>query len=182
MDLDAPTVNLSPAFQQLFTLLKNAFPKEPLPRFRLLIYVRLLEDLDPPKLLQAVARLLAKARFFPQAAEIREEYFEGELDAPQASEAWCEVCSQIGAVGRYGKPHFENPLAQKAVQALGWTTLCDSEKIGIERAHFLRIYESLLKRAVDDLKAPLWAQTHRQKLRLQQGGAWIKDLLPPPQG
>jgi len=61
-------------------------------------------------------------------------------------EAWAEVLGAIRIVGSYGSPKFSDSLIKKAVNCIGWRHLCLSENIEIQRAHFLKIYESLSKR------------------------------------
>jgi hypothetical protein len=73
-------------------------------------------------------------------------------EIPQAGEAWGEVLRKIQTVGSYGAPQFSSQVIQKAVDCIGWKTLCMSENIAIERAHFLKIYETFEKRQrIDDL-------------------------------
>jgi len=61
-------------------------------------------------------------------------------------EAWAEVLGAISGIGFYGSPKFSDSLIKKAVNCIGWRHLCLSENIEIQRAHFLKIYESLSKR------------------------------------
>jgi len=68
-----------------------------------------------------------------------------------AGEAWGEVIKQIGKVGSWGTPVFSDPLIRRAVDCLGWSCLCSSEDIMVERAHFLKIYESIVERNKMDL-------------------------------
>lgn len=63
-----------------------------------------------------------------------------------AGEAWAEVLREIGRVGSWGKPKFSDPLIQDAVDCIGWNSICSSEEIMIERAHFLKIYDSIAAR------------------------------------
>lgn len=63
-----------------------------------------------------------------------------------AAEAWGEVICQVESIGYYGKPVFSTPIIEKAVKCVGWRNICMSENIGVERAHFMRAYESLIDR------------------------------------
>ena len=72
-----------------------------------------------------------------------------------SGEAWEEVIEQIRKTGYAGKPEFKDQLTAKAVEAIGWQTLCNSDKIAVDRAHFLRIYESYIGRAKEqNVKLP----------------------------
>lgn len=63
-----------------------------------------------------------------------------------AGEAWGLVRAAIGSLGSYGYPKFDDPLIDRAVLAVGWKDMCLSENPSVERAHFLKIYESLCER------------------------------------
>ena len=67
-------------------------------------------------------------------------------DAPGAAEAWQQVRIQVQRVGPYHQPRFSHPRIAEAVNVIGWRTLCDSEEIRIERAHFLKAYDALTLR------------------------------------
>lgn len=60
-----------------------------------------------------------------------------------AGEAWGKVLKEVSRTGSYGIPQFENKLIQKAVDCVGWKSICQSECIGVERGHFLKVFESL---------------------------------------
>lgn len=63
-----------------------------------------------------------------------------------ATEAWGEVLKWVSKVGSYGKPEFSDETVAKAVECIGWRDICSSENVGVERAHFMRAYESLVNR------------------------------------
>jgi hypothetical protein len=60
-----------------------------------------------------------------------------------AGEAWAEVLCEVKRVGSWGNPKFKDGLVQKAVDCIGWQAICSSESIMVERAHFLKIYDSI---------------------------------------
>ena len=62
---------------------------------------------------------------------------------PSAAEAWEEVEQQICAAGIYKPPVFSSELVRRAARAIGWLQLCSSENPAADRAHFLRLYESM---------------------------------------
>jgi len=63
-----------------------------------------------------------------------------------AGEAWAEVLQQVSKTGSYGVPKFSSEAIKKSVEAVGWRQICLSEMPGVERAHFLKIYETIALR------------------------------------
>ena len=70
-------------------------------------------------------------------------------------EAWGEVRREVKRVGYMGKPKFSGALVQKAVDCMGWVNICSSENSSVERAHFLKIYETLINREKHETQASL---------------------------
>jgi hypothetical protein len=56
-------------------------------------------------------------------------------------------------VGHAGKPEFSSPLIAKAVDTLGWRTICLSDNVAIERAHFMQVYSGLVAKSVTNCAA-----------------------------
>ena len=112
------------------------------------IYWEYLKDLKDEVFLGAVADISSTyTELFPGTnlvALIRTKALAG--DGMTGGEAWGEVIKEISNTGSYGQPKFENPLIAKAVECMGWRTLCLSENTAIDRAHFLKIYDALKKR------------------------------------
>jgi hypothetical protein len=63
-----------------------------------------------------------------------------------AADAWGEVIAQIRSVGSWGQPVFKNKVIEQAVNLMGWKELCMSENQIADRAHFLKIFETLMTR------------------------------------
>lgn len=137
-------------------LLATAYPHAPeLSDETTQLYVRMLADIPPPVLEVAVAQHVASSKFFPTVAELREQAVALASEAgsaPSAAEAWGEVVRAVGSVGYYGKPEFSHPRVSRAVECVGWQAICLSETPGVERAHFLRVYEQLDERAKSDAR------------------------------
>lgn len=68
-----------------------------------------------------------------------------------AGEAWAEVLRTVSSIGSYGNPIFKEEIIFKAVECVGWRNICLSENIGVERAHFMKVYESLASKAKEDI-------------------------------
>ena len=106
----------------------------------------MLADLDPLVAKVAVLKVCRESEFFPSVAQIVAAA--AELDPrneklPTAAEAWEEVEQQICSVGTYKPPVFSSDLVRRAARAIGWLQLCSSENPAADRAHFLRLYESM---------------------------------------
>lgn len=112
----------------------------------------LLKDLDDRKFMIAVKDVCSTTKeLYPGTniiALIREIVLSGKDLI--AGEAWEEVMEQVSKVGSYGKPQFKDMTTEKAVNCIGWKDICMSEKIAVERSHFMKIYDTLLKREKDN--------------------------------
>ena len=106
----------------------------------------MLGDLDPVLAKAAIIKVCRESDFFPSVARIvaaARELDPGAEKLPTAAEAWEEVEQQICAAGIYKSPVFSNDLVRRAARAIGWLQLCSSENPAADRAHFLRLYESM---------------------------------------
>ena len=136
-------------------LLANAYPQSSIGKHTEEIYQRMLSDIPPDVLKAATLQHIATSKYFPSIAELREIAFALSSEVsqmPTPFEAWEEVVSQIRRTGFYGKPVFSNKLIARAVDCLDWQVLCSSENSIADRAHFVRVYEQLLEREVNESK------------------------------
>lgn len=97
----------------------------------------------------AVIKVCRSSKFFPSIAEIVEASHE--LDPkkeklPTAAEAWEEVGRLIRNVGPYRQPRYSCDTVRRAAQSVGWLQLCTGNNPEADRAHFLRLYESMCGR------------------------------------
>jgi len=122
-------------------------------------YYTILADLPADVLKAAAVSLACSSSFFPSAGELRRTANELTARAHNEltpEEAWVTVCNAIQRWGSYGEPlpaaeggGYRMPteldgLMLRAIQGVGgWKALCLSETPGVERAHFLRVYEGL---------------------------------------
>lgn len=106
-----------------------------------------LKDLDGDSFLKSISNIIMTKNDINKAtnmiALIRENAIPKGLTA---GEAWAEILEKISSVGSWGYPKFANPLINEAVSCIGWRSMCMSENISIERAHFLKVFESLSTR------------------------------------
>ena len=106
----------------------------------------MLADIPLEILQAAVLKVCRESEFFPSVAQIvaaAEELDPRNEKLPTAAEAWEEVEQQICSAGIYKPPVFSSELVRRAARAIGWLQLCSSENPAADRAHFLRLYESM---------------------------------------
>jgi hypothetical protein len=111
----------------------------------------------------------APGAFAPSIGDIRERCRKIALAANgvgelTADEAWEKVQHAIRFVGIYRYPHFENASIQRAVDALGWISICANDNIEATRAHFFRLFSTFEKRRVQDESALLLGDASITKL------------------
>lgn len=129
---------------------------------RMLLYVRMLGDVNPVTLEQAVANVINKCKFLPSIAELREEcsvlstYVNAHEELPTPQSAWEKV---IKVVGTYGFEHGKKYLKDITLQAAKTIWSSFDPRMGYEyneascRSQFIRCYEQLVER-----------EKHRQRM------------------
>ena len=106
----------------------------------------MLGDLDPVLAKAAIIKVCRESDFFPSVARIvaaAEELDPRNEKLPTAAEAWEEVEKLIIQFGPYRAPQYSCDTVRRAVRAIGWLQLCCSENPAADRAHFLKLYESM---------------------------------------
>lgn len=83
------------------------------------------------------------AKFLPSIAELCELVAKGAETGRSGMAAWGDVLKAISRYGVHRVPQFNDPLVKRAVAAVGWSAICNSEEPGVERAHFARVYDRL---------------------------------------
>lgn len=129
---------------------------------RMLLYVRMLGDVNPVTLEQAVANVINKCKFLPTIAELREEcsalsaYVNMHDEVETAQTAWEKVIKVVGTYGfDCGKEHLKGITLQAAKTI--WSSF--DPRMGHEynesscRSQFIRCYEQLAER-----------EKHRQRM------------------
>ncbi len=126
---------------KLVTMLKATYPRPEIGADTVMAYCELLGDLEYPVALEACRRLCKTRKFLPTPAEIRELVAEASTQLSSPDEAWAEVLRMTSKVGYIRVPQFSNPAITKAVESIGWKTICASELIAVERKQFMGAYE-----------------------------------------
>lgn len=113
-------------------------------------YCMMLADIPYEILEAAVKQCVSQSEFFPSIAALRKAAAEiqiGAKDYPPAAEAWGQFVKLAQYYGHDHKPlTFDNPILEKAINALGWYDLCISENQVADRARFIEVYNQYLER------------------------------------
>ena len=138
----------------------------------------MLADLDPVVAKAAVIKVCRESDFFPSVARIvaaARELDPGAEKLPTAAEAWEEAMRLVRDFGPYRCPVYSCEAVRRAVRAIGWRQLCMSENIEADRAHFLKLYESMSSRQVETREI-------EQVIKLAGVGELLKALVEKTQG
>jgi len=132
----------------------------------------MLSDLDVIVAKAAIIKVCRESQFFPSVAQVVAAA--NELDPrneklPTAAEAWEEVGRLIQEIGPYRAPKYSCDTVKRAAQSIGWPQLCRGENPEADRAHFLRLYESMRSRRRKN-------QENEKVLALSGMGAVIRAL------
>jgi len=152
---------------QLIGGMAACYPNTQVSRETIKGYVSMLKDIPLDVLIVCVEQAIADCEFFPTIKVLRERMFNltSHLSLhPSAAEAWGTVLTEIGRTGSYRQPHFENPFIDKVIQIMGWRELCLSDNQVADRAHFMKNYDCLMNRAVQDAKLLSGARALRQSM------------------
>ena len=147
---------------QIIGVMAHAYPRFELSTNTMKLYGEMLSNI-PVEILEAAARqIMVQSKFFPSIAEWREmahNLMIGTHNIPSAFEAWQDAIHQVHRCGDYYRyqvithePEYSHPLVKKAVEIIGYRNLLESDNTVADRAHFFRIYESLLDRAEDEVR------------------------------
>lgn len=151
-------------FKSGLRILMTTFPDR---NIDLEVYWELLKDMDDKRFLLAVKDICSTTtELYPNTnlvAMLREKGMS--RNRLTAGEAWGEVMKEVSRTGSYGVPVFDNSLVGKAVECIGWKTICMSTMISVERAHFLKIFDQLEER------------DKKEKMLLPEVDSGFKELL-----
>ena len=140
---------------RILAVLGAAYPNFVLPDESGEVYLSLLMDIPAKTLERATLEHIACSKFYPTIGELRQAAFdllEASNPLPEGHEAWQAVMAEVERVGHAGKPEFDSPLIAKAVETLGWRTICLSDNVTVERAHFMQVYSGLIAKERDQLR------------------------------
>lgn len=119
----------------------------------------LFSDVDFSLLRAAVQKHMMESTYPPTIADIREQIAKIALNEQKTGiEAWGDVKNAIRRFGYYESEKGISSLkglTKKVVELMGYRELCQSENEMADRAHFLKVYDSLVAREKEQIKVPL---------------------------
>lgn len=102
----------------------------------------LLGDIPFADAKKALYYVLNTNKFEPKPADIREAVNALVVSSiPTAGQAWGEVLKKANIYK--ANIDWSHDLIRQAVRIIGLSTICESENIGVERAHFFKVYDDL---------------------------------------
>lgn len=149
-------LNIEIEITKLVGVLAACFPTVQMSASSVNAYVSMLKDIPREVLRATVEQCIAESEFLPTIARLRDKAFLLMSDVahlPTPFEAWGIVIQEVRRTGFYRSPKFEQALIARAVECIGWQELCMSENHVADRAHFVKVYEALVRRAIQDAKA-----------------------------
>lgn len=145
------------------------------------LWETMLSDVDFEIAVMAVQKYMLESVYPPTVADIRSRVTDFTIPREKTGiEAWGEVKEAIRKYGSYNEQKAMDSLrgpARKVVEHIGFRTLCLSENEMADRAHFLKVYDTVAKREREDaLLLPQMRSTLNQlqdnrKLLLEGEGA-----------
>lgn len=162
---------------KLVGFLAAAFPYAQVSKDTQRVYVDALSDTPEDVLAAAIRQCINDCEFFPTVAAIQDRVkLLTSADRLSGPEAWEAVVSALKS-GQYyfTDPVFEDPLIQVCVSALDWQTLRASENPIADRAHFLKMYESVVAREKQNRKLLPSSVELRRQLTEQAGPRLLKQ-------
>jgi hypothetical protein len=156
---------------KLIGLMAAAYPNTQVSRETIKVYESMLRDIPLDVLTASIQQCMAESEFMPTVAKIRDKALAlSRPVAPEPLEAWGAVQKAIQQYGFYQSPKFEDPIIAKAVDCIGWQTLCSSGNPVADRAHLSKVYEGLLRQAENDRRMiPQARQIQEQVQRMITG-------------
>lgn len=147
-------------FAKISLYLRSCYPKEKFLETsqQEAIWHDNLSDLDYEILKATVKKWVQTEKWSPTISDLREKYYENQLATgifKDYSQAWEEV---IKAIQKFGSNRADEALAsldkitETAARRVGFTNICRSTNLSVERAFFRDVYVNLMKQQVEHLK------------------------------
>jgi hypothetical protein len=135
---------------KIMAALAAAYPRFVADESTHVVWHEMLSDLDYYVVSLAVKQCILQNTFPPAISEVRKAAVR--IMYPQrstAAEAWEDVNRALDKYGYYRPSEGMaslSPLAARAVRAIGWTRMCLSQNLSVERGQFMRIYDEMRER------------------------------------
>ena len=131
----------------------------------------MLKDLDYNLAEIAVKTLISESPHAPTISDIRKAAAHTKEELPVSATAWGEVMQAIKSYGIYQQEkalESMSPLTRKVVKAMGFKELCLSENMMADRAHFQKMFDTMIKREEHDRVIPIDVKEKTLLLRENQ--------------
>ena len=130
---------------QIMAIIKIAYPNFTESMEKIDLWHALIGDIPFADAKKALYYVLNTNKFEPKPADIRSAVTSMQTASiPTAEQAWGEVLRKADIYK--AKIEWSHPLIAEAVSIIGLRTICESETIGVERAHFFKAYEGLVNK------------------------------------
>lgn len=128
-------------------MLAAAYPSVALNEANIKVYVRALWDIPLTVLDVVIDQAIAIKKFMPVPAELVELAHDLSVKKHLTGfEAWSIVQAAASRIGCWNpRPEFGDPLITRAVDCLGWRQICLSDNPIADRAHFVNVFEQLVR-------------------------------------
>lgn len=142
---------------KLLGMLNTAYPnmkgmEQPTIKMTIDIWYECLEDIEKDVAIAAIKKNILESPYPPTIADIRKQCIDImtiESEKLDGASAWGEVLAAIRKYGSYNEIKALESMSKstkKVVGYMGWRDLCLSEKIGVTRGQFLRMYDTVANR------------------------------------
>lgn len=121
------------------------------------VWYSLLKDLSYQAVNIAIQKYATTNEFPPTVADLRRIVAEMGTPISDWGESWNKVVKALRRYGRYNvKEAMESfdDITRACVERIDFVTLCDSENIMADRAHYKTIYEQVANRKQEELQLP----------------------------
>lgn len=153
------------------------WPEKDKEEMTVFLWSKMLSDVDFEVAQAAVEKYLAESSFPPTIADIRQRIADLTVFPEKTSiEAWGDVKEAIRKYGSYREADAMKSLmgvTRKVVESIGFRTLCLSENEMADRAHFLKVYDTLAKR--EHQEALLLPSTRNMMQRIHSKSNYLMD-------
>jgi hypothetical protein len=188
--LTADKERLSPTILRRVVLLEpllHAYPRSGMGEKNIQVYAKALTVLSEAELKAAVLRCISVYKFFPSIAEIIEaaESVSNAMQGKQSFsswEAWQMALSEVRRCCHVLVPEIKNAEVAEAVRLFGWSDLCaiEEQNVNTARAHFTRIYESVIARGRDKrVNQNIVSLLAKKSVAGQMTSPKVVELAPP---
>lgn len=121
-------------------------------QMRFALFAQLAEELQWDVFKASIMQHIHSSKWFPKVSEIREiamKLMQGSEET--AGESWGRLVELIRRHGWNDPPKLKDARMKKCVDAMGgWQYLCRSENAMADRAHYLKIFDTIAARDRDE--------------------------------